>query len=32
VTGSQAGVAPFAHLGGMIGSAIVIMQWRRRRV
>ena len=32
VTGSQAGVAHFAHLGGMIGSAIVIMQWRRRRV
>ena len=31
VTGSQAGVAHFAHLGGMIGSAVVIMQWRRRR-
>jgi membrane associated rhomboid family serine protease len=31
VTGSQAGVAHFAHLGGMIGSALVIMQWRRGR-
>jgi len=31
VTGSQASVAHFAHLGGMIGSAIVIMQWRIRR-
>jgi membrane associated rhomboid family serine protease len=31
VTGSQAGVAHFAHLGGMIGSALVISQWRRRR-
>ena len=30
-TGSQASVAHFAHLGGMIGSAIVIMQWRIRR-
>jgi membrane associated rhomboid family serine protease len=30
VTGSQAGVAHFAHLGGMIGSAIVTLQWRRR--
>jgi hypothetical protein len=30
VTGSQASVAHFAHLGGMIGSAIVIMQWRVR--
>jgi membrane associated rhomboid family serine protease len=29
VTGSQAGVAHFAHLGGMIGSALVFMQWRR---
>ena len=24
-----AGVAHFAHLGGMVGSALVIMQWRR---
>ncbi len=31
VTKSQASVAHFAHLGGMIGSAIVIMQWRIRR-
>jgi membrane associated rhomboid family serine protease len=30
VTGSQAGVAHFAHLGGMIGSAVVILEWRRR--
>jgi membrane associated rhomboid family serine protease len=29
VTGSQAGVAHFAHLGGMIGSALVFVQWRR---
>lgn len=28
VTGSLSGVAHFAHLGGMIGSALVIMQWR----
>ena len=31
VTGSLSGVAHFAHLGGMVGSALVIMQWRRRR-
>ena len=30
VTGSQSGVAHFAHLGGMVGSALVIMQWRLR--
>ncbi len=29
VTGSQSGVAHFAHLGGMVGSALVIWQWRR---
>jgi membrane associated rhomboid family serine protease len=29
VTGSQAGVAHFAHLGGMVGSALVIMRWPR---
>ena len=29
VTGTLAGVAHFAHLGGMLGSALVIMQWRR---
>jgi membrane associated rhomboid family serine protease len=28
VTGSLSGVAHFAHLGGMVGSALVIMQWR----
>jgi membrane associated rhomboid family serine protease len=32
VTGRQANVAHFAHLGGMIGSAAVIMQWRLRRI
>jgi membrane associated rhomboid family serine protease len=31
VTGTLSGIAHFAHLGGMIGSALVIMQWRRRR-
>jgi membrane associated rhomboid family serine protease len=31
VTGTLSGVAHFAHLGGMIGSALVIMQWRRAR-
>ena len=30
VTGSQASVAHFAHLGGMVGSALVILQWRLR--
>jgi membrane associated rhomboid family serine protease len=30
VTGSQTGVAHFAHLGGMVGSALVLLQWRRR--
>ena len=29
VTGSFSGVAHFAHLGGMVGSALVIMRWRR---
>ena len=28
VTGSQSGVAHFAHLGGMVGSALVVTQWR----
>ena len=28
VTGTLSGIAHFAHLGGMIGSALVIMQWR----
>jgi membrane associated rhomboid family serine protease len=31
VTGSLSGIAHFAHLGGMVGSALVIMQWRRAR-
>ena len=31
VTGTQSGVAHFAHLGGMVGSALVIMQWRFAR-
>jgi membrane associated rhomboid family serine protease len=30
VTGTLSGVAHFAHLGGMIGSALVVMQWRAR--
>jgi membrane associated rhomboid family serine protease len=29
VTGTLSGVAHFAHLGGMVGSALVITQWRR---
>jgi len=31
VTGSFSGVAHFAHLGGMVGAALVVLQWRRRR-
>jgi membrane associated rhomboid family serine protease len=31
VTGTEAGVAHFAHLGGMIGSILVIGQWRWAR-
>jgi membrane associated rhomboid family serine protease len=31
VTGRLAGIAHFAHLGGMIGSAIVVTTWRRPR-
>ncbi len=30
VTGTQAGVAHFAHLGGMLGGYLVIHRWRRR--
>jgi membrane associated rhomboid family serine protease len=30
VTGTQAGVAHFAHLGGMLGGYILIRQWRKR--
>jgi membrane associated rhomboid family serine protease len=29
VTGRLSDIAHFAHLGGMIGSALVVMQWRR---
>jgi membrane associated rhomboid family serine protease len=29
VTGTMSGIAHFAHLGGMVGSALVITQWRR---
>ena len=31
VTGTLSGIAHFAHLGGMIGSAAVMYQWRRQR-
>ena len=31
VTGTLSGIAHFAHLGGMIGSALAVLQWRRRR-
>lgn len=30
VTGTQAGVAHFAHIGGMIGGYMIIRRWRRR--
>lgn len=30
VTGTQAGVAHFAHLGGMVGGFWLIRRWRRR--
>ena len=30
VTGSQEGVAHFAHIGGMLGSYLVIRHWRNR--
>ena len=30
VTGTQAGVAHFAHLGGMLGGYLLIRKWRRR--
>jgi membrane associated rhomboid family serine protease len=28
VTGTEAGVAHFAHLGGMLGAWLLVMQWR----
>jgi membrane associated rhomboid family serine protease len=31
VTGTQTGVAHFAHLGGLIGAGLVVLQWRRSR-
>jgi len=31
VTGTLSGIAHFAHLGGMIGSALVVLRWRRVR-
>jgi len=31
VTGTQSGVAHFAHLGGMAGGALVLLLWRGRR-
>lgn len=30
VTGTQSGVAHFAHLGGMLGGAVVLWRWRKR--
>ncbi|MBS1218281.1 MAG: rhomboid family intrarane serine protease [Proteobacteria bacterium] len=30
VTGTAAGIAHFAHLGGMLGGYLLIRQWRRR--
>jgi len=30
-TGTFAGIAHFAHLGGMVGGALVLLRWRRRR-
>jgi membrane associated rhomboid family serine protease len=32
VTGTLSGIAHFAHLGGMVGSALVVLSWRRRAV
>jgi membrane associated rhomboid family serine protease len=31
VTGTLSGIAHFAHLGGMVGSALVILQWKWAR-
>jgi membrane associated rhomboid family serine protease len=31
VTGAQSDVAHFAHLGGLIGAGLVVLQWRRAR-
>ena len=32
VTGTQAGVAHFAHLGGMLGGFLMLQYWRRRQL
>jgi membrane associated rhomboid family serine protease len=32
VTGTLSGIAHFAHLGGMVGSALVLLQWRFARL
>jgi membrane associated rhomboid family serine protease len=32
VTGTLSGIAHFAHLGGMIGSALTVIQWRWARM
>ena len=31
VTGTQSGVAHFAHLGGMLGGFILLQVWRSQR-
>ena len=31
VTGTQEGVAHFAHLGGMLGGFLLLSSWRRQR-
>ncbi len=31
VTGTLPGIAHFAHLGGIVGSALVVLSWRRAR-
>ena len=31
VTGTQEGVAHFAHLGGMLGGVLLLVSWRKRR-
>ena len=30
VTGTQSGVAHFAHLGGLVGAALMLLAWRRQ--
>jgi membrane associated rhomboid family serine protease len=30
VTGTQSGVAHFAHLGGMLGAWLILLGWRAR--